>query len=108
MQRADYIAILTYYKKYVPSMSFNELKTTAESILANKLCRCIKKVNKSYKDKDEKRAIGICKNSVIKRKNLKIYKFHCKKKPRLVSKKGTSKKIEKLKSKTRKIKRSKK
>ena len=68
--------------------------TTAEDILATKLCRCIKKV--SSPKNDEKRAIGICRSSVVKKKNLKINKFRCKKKASLVSFKTTKKKLKKI------------
>ena len=75
-------------------MKINKIVSTAEDILATKLCRCIKKVSPPKKDK--KRAIGICRSSVIKKKNLKINKFRCKKKPSLVSFKTTKKKLKKV------------
>ena len=39
----------------------------------------------------EKRAIAVCYNSVLKKKNLKVFKFSCKKKVTLLPKKGTRK-----------------
>ena len=53
--------------------------------MAEKLCRCIKSVDKYYKDEDEKRAIAICDKSVIKKKNLRSHKFTCKKERKLIS-----------------------
>ena len=40
---------------------------------------------------NEKRAIALCYNSVLKKKNLKVFKFTCKKKVTLLPKKGTRK-----------------
>ena len=102
----DYITILKYYKKTIPKTTIM-LKTQAETIMNQKLCRCIKKVGKQRKQENERRDIGICRKSVISRKNLNIYKFKCKnKKVLLPSKSGniirkTSKKL-KLNKKTRK------
>ena len=49
---------------------------------------------------NEKRAISICYNSVIKKKKIKIFDFKCKKTAKLLNKKGTRKVfIERLKSK---------
>ena len=44
--------------------------------LADKLCRCIKKV-RAQQGTTESTAIAICINSIFKRRNLKIYKFRC-------------------------------
>lgn len=71
----DYKRILEYYNKQIPK-SKKSLKTQAEKLLANKLCRCIKKVDK----KNEARAIGICAKTVINHKGLRYKKFTCKKK----------------------------
>ena len=74
LKTSDYIEILKYYNQPIPKINKKGrkiIKRKAEKILAEKLCRCIKSVNK-YNAKDESRAIGICKNSVIKQKKLKI------------------------------------
>jgi hypothetical protein len=86
----DYRQILEYYKKPIPK-SVRLLKMSAERILAQKLCRCIKKVDKN----DEARAIGICTKSVINRKGFTRGKFQCKKKETIVLKKNKSKKVNK-------------
>ena len=57
------------------------------------LCRCIRKVNN---ETHESRAIGICNKSVIKNKNLGIYKFSCKKRPMLKTKNSDSNNTDKL------------
>jgi hypothetical protein len=77
----DYIEILEYYKKPIPK-SARLLRLNAERILAQKLCRCIKKVD----NKNEARAIGICTKTVINRKGFSRGKFECKKKEKIVLK----------------------
>jgi hypothetical protein len=68
----DYKHILEFYNNPIPK-SKNVLKNQAENLLANKLCRCIKKF------KNEGRAIGICTKTVIKNKGFNRNKFTCKK-----------------------------
>ena len=70
----DYKHILEFYKKPIPK-SKRLLKMQAEKILANKLCRCIKKIDKQ----NEARSIGICTKTVINNKGFKRGKFTCKK-----------------------------
>lgn len=95
----DYKSILSYYKIPInENMSNDALKIKAENILVNKLCKCIKKVDK--KRKNESRAIAVCRNSVIQKKGFDIFKFTCKKRARLISKKNTKIKLIKRNSKT--------
>ncbi len=68
----DYINILKFYKMNIPK-SKQLLKIQAEKIMAEKLCKCIKKVGP-----DEKKSIAICTKSIFNRKNLKRGKFNCK------------------------------
>jgi hypothetical protein len=72
----DYKHILEFYKKNVPK-SKRLLKMQAEQLLASKLCRCIKKVDKRF----ESRSIGICTKTVINNKGISRGKFTCKRKP---------------------------
>ena len=51
-----------------------DIKTTAEKILNDKLCKCIKKVSPN----NEARAIGVCTKSIFNRKGLTRGKFSCK------------------------------
>lgn len=88
----DYKAILRFYDIDYSRMKNKQVKTIAESALANKLCRCIKKVD----PKDESRSIGICTDSVIRKKGLSISGFTCKKKPRLKTNRKTKKKLSKI------------
>ena len=90
LNKKDYENILRFYKTPIPRL-YKDVKEKAEYILANKLCRCIKKVNKTYKN--ESTAIAICKDSVLHRKNVGAYRFKCKKTPRFLNKKKTNKKL---------------
>ena len=97
----EYKSILKYYNIDITGMKNNIIKKTAEDILAEKLCRCIKAVNmtnsksmtksnsmtKSKSKRSETKAIAVCKNSVFTKKNLKISKFTCKKKSELLTSK---------------------
>ena len=84
LTKQDYMEILDYYDiNYSKDLPINLLRKMVEDKLAKKICSCIKKVKEKYNDSDEKRAIAICNNSVIKKKNLKIYGFSCKKKKTL-------------------------
>ena len=84
----DYKHILEFYKKPLPK-SKRILKNQAEKLLASKLCRCIKKVDKV----SESRAIGICTKTIINNKGFSRGKFTCKKKTSIqLSKKGKTRK----------------
>ena len=80
MNKSDYIKILNFYKMDIPS-TYKEIKLNAEKILAEKLCRCIKKVD----IENEARAIGICTKTIINRKGLKRGKFKCKKTKKILN-----------------------
>jgi len=85
----DYKHILEFYKKSLPK-SKRLLKIQAEKIISNKLCRCIKKVDK----KNESRAIGICTKTIINNKGYSRGKFTCKKKSTIkLSKRNTRKNL---------------
>jgi hypothetical protein len=92
----DYMSILKFYNIDASNMKKGAIKQKAEAILAEKLCRCIKKVGKSLKNvksiknngklsiknngknNKESRAISICKNSIFTKKNIFSPKFNCK------------------------------
>lgn len=89
---SDYKNVLKFYKIDTSSLSTKDIKFKAEHYLAIKLCKCIKNItHKSSEAKDEKRAIALCYNSVLRKKNLKVFKFQCKKSVKLFPKKGTRK-----------------
>jgi hypothetical protein len=93
LTNSDYKNILTFYKIDSAGLSNKTIKEKAEHFLAVKLCKCIKNVKASpyMKPNSEKRAIAICYNSVLKKKNLKIFNFKCKKTVKLLPRKGTRK-----------------
>uniref|UniRef100_A0A6C0EGW3 Uncharacterized protein n=1 Tax=viral metagenome TaxID=1070528 RepID=A0A6C0EGW3_9ZZZZ len=80
--KKDYIKILEYYNVPIPNNNKN-IKEKAETILANKLCGCIKKVGASIEN--EPKSIGICTKTIFNKRNMKRGKFTCKKnnKPRV-------------------------
>ena len=74
----DYITILEYYDIEIPknkkgNIDKKMVKSEAEKILATKLCRCIKKVDKN----DEPKSISVCTNSIFKNRGLKYNAFQC-------------------------------
>ena len=105
LSREDYIKILDYYGIKHQGASLTTIKSKAERVLADKLCRCIKQVDstrsklKTSKSKtsrtktnktknDESRAIAICRDSVLRRKGLSnAGKFSCKPKARFLKSK---------------------
>jgi hypothetical protein len=90
----DYRVILNYYNVPITKSTSNtKIKDLAEDILATKLCKCIKSVQKSTNDTTESRSIAICKDAVIKKKKLHIYNFSCKNNKGLIPKKNTSLKL---------------
>jgi hypothetical protein len=89
LTKSDYEKILNYYNiPFSLSESSKQIKSKAEEILAQKLCKCIKKVKDSSSDIDadasEARAIGICNDTVFRRKGLRHSAFTCKRKPKLL------------------------
>jgi len=97
LSKSDYQSILNFYKIPINDKMTNDtIKQKAEHILASKLCKCIKKVDKTRRKKNESRAIAICKDTVIKKKGLNIFRFTCKKKPRLFSKKNRKVRLTKI------------
>ena len=91
----DYKAILRFYDIDYSNMKNKQVKVIAENALATKLCRCIKKVD----PKDEAKSIGICTDSVIRKKGLAISGFKCKNKPKLKKNRKTRKKLTKISNK---------
>jgi hypothetical protein len=71
----DYISILKYYNLNIPK-SKRLLKTQAEKIMAEKLCKCIKKLD----PENEAKSIGICTKTIFNNKGYTRGQFQCKKK----------------------------
>lgn len=80
LTRKDYETILNYYK--IPFSRNDKLisvRKQAEDILSSKLCRCIKRITKKKHPDGEKRAIPICKKTILHKKKLTDSGFTCKK-----------------------------
>ena len=100
LKKDDYIKILNYYNiPITPTDSSKTIKNKAEEILADKLCKCIKKVKKTDDGDDdddddetggdtpseaESKAIGICNDSIFRRKGLKHSGFTFKRRPKFI------------------------
>jgi hypothetical protein len=93
LSQSDYKKIIDYYQ--IKKQKNKTYKETAEDILANKLCRCIKKIT-PYNNNNEKDAIAICRNTIFKKRGIDFSNFKCKTGNKLVSKKGTRKKLDKF------------
>lgn len=87
----DYVSILKYYNLPIPK-SKRLLQKQSEQIMAEKLCKCIKKIDPI----NEAKSIGICTKTIFNRKGYTRQQFECKKKQsvkfRKTSKNKTSKK----------------
>jgi hypothetical protein len=75
LENDEYVSILTYYNIDIPK-SKRLLKMKAEHIMAEKLCKCIKKIDPV----NEAKSIGICTKTIYNRKGYTRGKFTCKKK----------------------------
>lgn len=92
LKKNDYIKILDYYNIPIDSSDTSKkIKIKAEQILAEKLCKCIKKVknsnadtNTDSQDANESRAIAICNDTIFRRKGIRHSTFTCKKHLRLL------------------------
>jgi len=73
----DYVSILKFYNLRIPK-SKRLLSLQAEKIMAEKLCKCIKKVNSTTAN--EAKSIGICTKTVFNSKGYTRGIFQCKKK----------------------------
>jgi hypothetical protein len=85
--KSDYETILSYYKIPFDNLSNKELKQTAENILATKLCKCIKAVERKVGTKN---AIALCTSSVFEKKGLKYIDMSCRGRARLHPRKGAT------------------
>ena len=88
LTKKDYLDILSFYNvKIKNGTPLSIIKSKAEDLLVNKLCKCIKKVDET----NEPRAIAICKNSVMTKKKLGFYKFKCKNTAKFIKNKNKNK-----------------
>ena len=99
----DYKKILKHYKLKIPK-SKTKIKSKALDVLAVKLCRCIKKVQKKKIRTTRKKyrknvATAICVSSILLKRGLKHNRFTCKKKSKLYRNKKTKKYLSKSRKK---------
>jgi hypothetical protein len=81
LSRKNYESVLKFYKlPFQSNQPLKELRRTVEELMSDKLCRCIKKVTEQGHPDGEKRAIPVCKRSILHRKGLTDSGFSCKKK----------------------------
>jgi hypothetical protein len=68
----DYKNILKYYNIKIPTSKI-QLKLKAESIMATKLCKCIKRID----PKNEQKSIAICTKTLFNNRGYNRGKFTC-------------------------------
>lgn len=93
LTKSDYVGILKYYKMDIP-ISQATLKKTANKIMNDKLCKCIKKLDPV----NESKSIGICTRTIFNNKGFTRGAFQCKTK-RFVNYKRTKTKTRATKNK---------
>lgn len=71
----DYKNILDFYNVPIPTSS-KQIQEKAEAIMADKLCKCIKKVKKGN-HRLEKKGIAICTKSIFNNRGYTRGKFRC-------------------------------
>ena len=76
INKKDYNKILECYNIPIPT-NIKKMSEKADTILAYKLCGCIKKVCNSIEN--EPKSIGICTKTIFNKRNMKRGKFTCKK-----------------------------
>jgi len=96
LSSTDYKKITQFY--HIPKSTHKSYKEVAEDVLASKLCKCIKKV-RSNKRLGESAAIGICRNSIFKKRRIDFSNFKCKKGHKLLSRKGNRSVLHKFRNK---------
>lgn len=80
LSRKDYEAVLAFYSvPFKTTQPLSEIKKAVEELMSDKLCRCIKKVTEQGHPDGEKRAIPVCKKSILHKKGLTDTGFSCKK-----------------------------
>ena len=75
MKESDYNMILNHYEVPIPK-SRRIKRKMVEDLLSDKMCRCIKSVEKTSKLK-EPAAIAICNQSIFRNRGLKYNKLKC-------------------------------
>lgn len=83
LSNQDNMNVLTYYNIHVPKKKNKtdkkKTRKLVKRILADKFCKCIKKLTVRNNGVNEGRTIGLCTKSVFERKGLQRGRFTCKK-----------------------------
>lgn len=87
----EYVSILKYYKLPVPK-SLRLIKLNAEKIMAEKLCRCIKKISFP----NEAKSIGVCTKTIFNNKGFTRGTFKCKQRAKVSFRKTNKKRKRKI------------
>ena len=82
----DFKQILEYYGEPIPK-SNRLTKAAAETLLASKLCRCIKKIG----GENEQKAVGICTKTILNRRGYTRGNFKCRGSPTIKLKRNAKK-----------------
>jgi len=96
----NYERIIKHYKKNVPK-TLRKKKNLVESLMARKMCSCIKKVKgyerntRKRKPLQERSKIAICNKSIFINRGIKYNRVSCKKKARFIGNKKTGVKLSK-------------
>lgn len=91
----DYKMILKHYKVKIPKTK-KERREAVDKLLATKMCKCIKTVEKTSKI-EEPGAIAICNKSIFRNRGLKFNRITCKKRYKFVGNKKTKRNLVKTK-----------
>lgn len=83
LTRGDYIKILHHYQPETRKVASSRMSTTtvkniAHRILAEKLCRCLKKSTRTANIDDEGRRIAYCTRSIFNNRGMRQHGFRCK------------------------------
>ena len=102
LSHEDFKNILKYYKIKVPK-SKKKTRKKAVNILAQKLCKCVKKLQRKTKKRRRKKlrnpATRICSASIFNKRGIVHGRFTCKKKPKFYVNKKTKHYLSKIRKK---------
>ncbi len=100
LTKKDYKKLLKFYGKHLQydtnktrkkKYSSKKTQQLLHKILAKKMCRCVKSVQKNPRRRlKEPQAIAVCNDSIFKKKGINFHRFTCKNGYKLHPKKGTN------------------
>jgi hypothetical protein len=98
LSSTDYNKILNNYNRRVPKTLKNK-RSRAESLLARKMCSCVKKIKTRRRKIKKPGKIAICSKSIFKNRGLRFNRISCKKGSRFIKNKKTGLKLTKTRKK---------